>query len=137
MLLVSALQPGGIAENLQINVGDQRLGGFGQGVEVATWALGLVVAGLSGMAIWGMRPQRLRRTQALRYGYTAILLLLLLGNLLSSYVAQFTILAQAALQLAALGLLARWDRATRPVEALNPSTGRPLPLPSSEQPRRK
>jgi hypothetical protein len=73
----------------------------------------------------------------LRYGYTALLVLLLLGNLLSSYVSQFTILAQAAVQVAALGLLARWDRATRPVEALSPSTRRPLPLPSTEQPRRQ
>jgi hypothetical protein len=80
----------------------------------SSWALGLTVAVLSGMAIWAMRPNHLRREQALRSGYTALLVLLLLGNLLSSYVSQFTILAQAAVQVAALGLLARWDRATGP-----------------------
>ena len=137
LLLVSVFHDGGMAENLQITVGDRPLGRFGQGVEIATWALGFTAAVLSGMAIWAMRPKHLRREQALRYGYTALLLLLLLGNLLSSYVSQFTILAQAAVQVAALGLLARWDRATRPVEALSPSTGRPLPLPSTEQPRRR
>jgi len=137
LLLVSAFQGGGMAEIFQITVGDRPLGRFGRGVEIATWALGFTVAVLSGMAIWAMRPKHLRREQALRYGYTALLVLLLLGNLLSSYVSQFTILAQAAVQVAALGLLARWDRATRPVEALSPSTRRPLPLPSTEQPRRQ
>jgi hypothetical protein len=43
-----------------------------------------------------------------------MLLLLLLGNLLSSYVDQFAVLAEAALQVVALALLVRWDRATRP-----------------------
>jgi hypothetical protein len=137
VLLLSAFQDGGMAENFQITVGDRPLGRFGQGVEIATWALGFTVAVLSGMAIWAMRPKHLRREQALRYGYTALLLLLLLGNLLSSYVSQFTILAQAAVQVAALGLLARWDRATRPVEALSPSTGQPLPIPSTERPRQR
>src|SRR5215210_3867683 len=95
LLLVSAFQGGGMAEIFQITVGDRPLGRFGRGVEIATWALGLTVAVLSGMAIWAMRPKHLRREQALRYGYTALLVLLLLGNLLSSYVSQFTILAQA------------------------------------------
>ena len=43
-----------------------------------------------------------------------MLLMLLLGNLLSSYVYQFAILIQAALQVITLGLLARWNQATRP-----------------------
>jgi hypothetical protein len=42
-----------------------------------------------------------------------MLLMLLLGNLLSSYVDQFAVLTEAALQIVALGLLARWDHATR------------------------
>jgi hypothetical protein len=58
------------------------------------------------------RPAAMRLP--LRCGYGAMLLLLLLGNLLSSYVDQFAVLAEAALQVVALALLVRWDRATRP-----------------------
>ena len=43
-----------------------------------------------------------------------MLLMLLLGNLLSSYVYQFAILILVALQVITLGLLLRWDQATRP-----------------------
>jgi hypothetical protein len=42
-----------------------------------------------------------------------MLLMLLLGNLLSSYVYQFAVLLEAMLQVITLALLVRWDRATR------------------------
>jgi hypothetical protein len=42
-----------------------------------------------------------------------MLLMLLLGNLLSSYVYQFAVLLEATLQVLTLGLLARWEHATR------------------------
>jgi hypothetical protein len=42
------------------------------------------------------------------------LLMLLLGNLLSSYVYQFAVLLEAAWQVLTLALLVRWDHATRP-----------------------
>jgi hypothetical protein len=41
-------------------------------------------------------------------------LMLLLGNLLSSYVYQFAVLLEAMFQVITLTLLVRWDRATRP-----------------------
>jgi hypothetical protein len=44
----------------------------------------------------------------------ALAVLLLLGNLLSSYVYQFAILIQVALQVITLGLLVRWDQVIRP-----------------------
>jgi hypothetical protein len=42
-----------------------------------------------------------------------MLSLLVLGNLLSSYVNQFAVLVAAALQVLAFALLARWDHTTR------------------------
>ena len=76
-----------------------------------------VVATLAGVAWWVLRPRRLRRRIALGCGYGAMLLMLLLGNLLSSYVYQFAILVEVALQVITLGLLLRWDQATRPAPA--------------------
>jgi hypothetical protein len=78
-----------------------------------TWGLNAVVAAIAGITWWALRPRRIRRRLALRCGYSAMLLMLLLGNLLSSYVYQFAILIQVALQVITLGLLVRWDQATR------------------------
>jgi hypothetical protein len=74
--------------------------------------LGAAVAAMAGLSCWAMRPTRVRRRRALRFGYAAMLTLLVLGNLLSSYVDQFAVLLEAALQVAAIGLLARWGRVT-------------------------
>ena len=76
--------------------------------------LNAVIAALAAITWWALRPRRIRRRPALGCGYGAMLLMLLLGNLLSSYVYQFAILIQAALQVITLGLLARWNQATRP-----------------------
>jgi hypothetical protein len=135
VIVVAAVQQGGLGAPLQITVGDRPLGWFGQVVEASTWVLGLAVAVMAGMAWWAMRPHRLRRERALRLGYGALLLLLLVGNLLASYVSQFAVFVQAAVQVGALGLLTRWDRATRPDEARSPRTGAPLPRPSTEPAR--
>ena len=103
----------GLRLALTVNVGDHPVGQFGQVLLVLTWILNVVVTTLAGISWWALRPGRLRRRLALRCGYLAMLLLLVLGNLLSSYVDQFTVLAEAALQVLALGLLARWDHTTR------------------------
>jgi hypothetical protein len=96
-----------------VNVGDHPVGQIGQVVLVLTWILNAMVTILTGISWWSLRPSRLRRRLALRCGYGAMLSQLVLGNLLSSYVDQFAVLVAAALQVLALGLLARWDHTTR------------------------
>jgi hypothetical protein len=111
LLVGSAFTPEGLRQALTIR--DQPVGQFGQSVLIVTWALNVMVTVLAGLSWWALRPGRVRRRLALRCGYGAMLLMLLLGNLLSSYVDQFAVLTEAALQIIALGLLARWDHATR------------------------
>ncbi len=93
---------------------DQPVGDIGRIVFLVTWGLNAVVAVLAGITWWALRPGRLRRRLAVSCGYGAMLLMLVLGNLLSSYVYQFAVLLEATLQIITLGLLVRWDRATRP-----------------------
>src|SRR5215218_1371450 len=112
LLVGSAFTPEGLRQALSVR--DQPVGEFGQTVLILTWVLNVVVTVLAGITWWALRPRRPRRRLALRCGYTAMLLMLLLGNLLSSYVDQFAILIEAALQVITLGLLVRWDFATRP-----------------------
>ena len=114
LLVGSAFTPQGLRQVLTVSVHDQPVGEFGQTVLILTWLLNIVVTALAGITWWALRPRRLRRRLALRCGYTAMLLMLLLGNLLSSYVDQFAILIEAALQVITLGLLVRWEQATRP-----------------------
>ena len=120
LLVGSAFTPEGLRQVLTVSVRDQPVGDFGQMVLVFTWVLNIVVAVLAGIAWWALRPRRLRRRLALRCGYAAILLMLILGNLLSSYVEQFAVLIEATLQVIALALLARWDFATRPSDVTAP-----------------
>ena len=120
LLVGSAFTPEGLRQVLTVSVRDQPVGQFGQIVLLFTWILNIVVAVLAGIAWWALRPRRLRRRLALRCGYAAILLMLLLGNLLSSYVDQFAVLVEATLQIITLGLLVRWDQATRPSNVTAP-----------------
>jgi uncharacterized membrane protein YwzB len=112
LLIGSAFTSEGLRQALTVR--DQPVGEFAQTVLVITWVLNIVVMALAGITWWALRPRSLRRQLALRSGYGAMLLMLLLGNLLSSYVTQFAILVVAAFQVVALGLIARWDHATRP-----------------------
>jgi uncharacterized membrane protein len=98
---------------MTLRVRDQPVGDLGKIVFLITWGLNAVVAVLAGITWWALRPGRLRRRLALSCGYGAMLLMLLLGNLLSSYVYQFAVLLEAMLQVITLALLVRWDRATR------------------------
>jgi hypothetical protein len=111
LLVASAFTSDGLRQALTIR--DQPVGEFGQIVLIVTWALNVMVTVLAGLTWWALRQGRVRRRLALRCGYGAMLLMLLLGNLLSSYVDQFAVLAEATLQIIAIGLLARWDHATR------------------------
>jgi hypothetical protein len=120
LLVGSAFTPEGLRQVLTVSVRDQPVGQFGQIVLLFTWVLNIVVAVLAGIAWWALRPRRLRRRLALRCGYAAILLMLLLGNLLSSYVDQFAVLVEATLQIITLGLLVRWDQATKPSNVTAP-----------------
>ncbi len=113
LLVGVAFTTEGLRLALTVNVGDHPVGQIGQVVLVLSWILNAVVTILTGICWWALRPSRLRRGLALRCGYSAMLLLLVLGNLLSSYVDQFAVLAEAALQVLALALLARWDHTTR------------------------
>ena len=114
LLIGVTFTPEGLRQALTLSVRDQPVGDFGKSVFVITWGLNAVVAVLAGITWWALRPRRLRRRLALRWGYGAMLLMLLLGNLLSSYVYQFAVLLEAAWQVLTLALLVRWDHATRP-----------------------
>jgi hypothetical protein len=115
LLLVGvAFTPEGLRRAVTLSVRDQPVGDLGKIVFLVTWGLNAVVAALAGITWWALRPGRIRRRLALRCGYGAMLLMLLLGNLLSSYVYQFAILIQVALQVITLGLLVRWDQVIRP-----------------------
>jgi hypothetical protein len=115
LLLIGVIfTPEGLRQALTLSVRDQPVGELGKTIFLITWGLNAVVAALAGIAWWAFRPRRIRRRLALRCGYGAMLLMLLLGNLLSSYVYQFAILIEVTLQVITLGLLARWDQATRP-----------------------
>ena len=115
LLLVGvAFTPEGLRRTVMLSVRDQPVGDLGKIVFLVTWGLNAVVAALAGITWWALRPGRIRRRLALRCGYGAMLLMLLLGNLLSSYVYQFAILLQVALQVITLGLLVRWDQVIRP-----------------------
>jgi len=115
LLLVGvAVSPQGLRQVLTLRVRDQPVGDLGKIVFLITWGLNAVVAVLAGITWWALRPGRLRRRLALSCGYGAMLLMLLLGNLLSSYVYQFAVLLEAMFQVITLTLLVRWDRATRP-----------------------
>ena len=115
LLLVGvAFTPEGLRRTVTLSVRDQPVGDLGKIVFLVTWGLNAVVAALAGITWWALRPGRIRRRLALRCGYGAMLLMLLLGNLLSSYVYQFAILIQVALQVITLGLLVRWDQVIRP-----------------------
>ena len=114
-LILDLFSAGGLSGRLVLEVNHVPVGPVGQVMQVAVLGLGAAVAVMAGLSFWSMRPSRLHRRRALRCGYGAMLTLLVLGNLLSSYVAQFAILIQAALQVAALALLLRWDRTTRPI----------------------
>jgi uncharacterized membrane protein YwzB len=117
LLIGVVLTPERLRGALTLSVRDQPVGDFGKIIFFLTWGLNAVVATLAGVAWWALRPRRLRRRIALGCGYGAMLLMLLLGNLLSSYVYQFAILVEVALQVITLGLLLRWDQATRPAPA--------------------
>ena len=114
LLIGVAFTPEGLRRALTLSVRDQPVGDLGKIVFLVTWSLNAVIAGLAGISWWALRPGRLRRRLALRCGYSAMLLMLLLGNLLSSYVYQFAVFLEATLQVITLGLLVRWDHATRP-----------------------
>ena len=114
LLIGVVLAPEGLSRTLTLSVRDQPVGEVGRIIFLITWGLNAVIAALAAITWWALRPRRIRRRPALRCGYGAMLLMLLLGNLLSSYVYQFAILIQAALQVITLGLLARWNQATRP-----------------------
>jgi uncharacterized membrane protein YwzB len=115
LLLVGVtVSPQGLRQALTLRVRDQPVGDLGKIVFLITWGLNAVVAVLAGITWWALRPGRLRRRLALSCGYGAMLLMLLLGNLLSSYVYQFAVLLEATFQVITLTLLVRWDRATRP-----------------------
>jgi uncharacterized membrane protein YwzB len=115
LLLVGvAVSPQGLRQVLTLRVRDQPVGDLGKIVFLITWGLNAVVAVLAGITWWALRTGRLRRRLALSCGYGAMLLMLLLGNLLSSYVYQFAVLLEAMFQVITLTLLVRWDRATRP-----------------------
>jgi hypothetical protein len=115
LLIGVAFTPEELRRALTLSVRDQPVGDIGKIVFLVTWGLNAVVAVLAGITWWALRRRRLRRRLALSCGYGAMLLMLLLGNLLSSYVYQFAVLLEATLQIITLGLLVRWDRATRPV----------------------
>jgi uncharacterized membrane protein YwzB len=117
LLVGAAFTPDGLRKALTLSVHEQPVGEFGQIVLVLTWVFNAILTVLVGITWWALRPRRLRRRLALRCGYGAMLLMLLLGNLLSSYVDQFAVLIEAALQVITLGLLLRWDLATRPSNA--------------------
>jgi hypothetical protein len=114
LLIGVVLAPEGVSRTLTLSVRDQPVGEVGRIIFLITWGLNAVIAALAAITWWALRPRRIRRRPALRCGYGAMLLMLLLGNLLSSYVYQFAILIQAALQVITLGLLVRWNQATRP-----------------------
>jgi hypothetical protein len=114
LLIGVAFTPEGLGRSLTLSVRDQPVGDSGKIVFLVTWGLNAVVAALAAITWWALRPRRIRRRLALRCGYGAMILMLLLGNLLSSYVYQFAILIQVALQVITLGLLVRWDQMTRP-----------------------
>ena len=114
LLIGVVLAPEGLSRTLTLSVRDQPVGEVGRIIFLITWGLNAVIAALAAITWWALRPRRIRRRPALMCGYGAMLLMLLLGNLLSSYVYQFAILIQAALQVITLGLLARWNQATRP-----------------------
>src|SRR6188472_2322636 len=86
LLIVVAFTPDALRQGLTLSVRDHPVGEFGKLVFIITWGLNAVVAVLTGITWWALRPGRLRRHLALRCGYGAMLLMLLLGNLLSSYV---------------------------------------------------
>jgi uncharacterized membrane protein YwzB len=114
LLIGVAFTPEALRRGLTLSVRDQPVGDFGKIVFVFTWGLNAVVAVLAGITWWALRPGRIRRHLALRCGYGAMLLMLVLGNLLSSYVYQFAVMLEATFQVITLALLARWDQATRP-----------------------
>ena len=114
LLIGVALTPEELRLALTLRVRDQPVGDIGKIVFLVTWGLNAVVAVLAGITWWALRPRRLRRRLSLSCGYGAMLLMLLLGNLLSSYVYQFAVLLEATLQIITLGLLVRWSHATRP-----------------------
>jgi uncharacterized membrane protein YwzB len=112
LLVGAAFSPQGLRQALSVR--DQPVGDLGKIVFLITWGLNALVAVLAGITWWALRRGRLRRRLALSCGYGAMLLMLLLGNLLSSYVYQFAVLLEATFQVITLTLLVRWDRATRP-----------------------
>jgi uncharacterized membrane protein len=114
LLIGVVLTPVGLRQAHILSVRDQPVRELGKIIFLMTWGLNAVAAALAGITWWALRPKRIRRGLALKCGYGAMLLMLLLGNLLSSYVYQFAILIQVALQVITLALLGRWDRATRP-----------------------
>jgi len=113
LLIGVVFTPEGIRRTLTLSVRDQPVGELGEIIFLITWGLNAVVAAIAGITWWALRPRRIRRRLALRCGYSAMLLMLVLGNLLSSYVYQFAILIEVALQVITLGFLVRWDQATR------------------------
>jgi hypothetical protein len=114
LLIGVTITPEGLRRALTLSIRDQPVGELGKIVFLVTWGLNAVVAVLAGITWWALRRGRLHRRLALWCGYSAMLLMLLLGNLLSSYVYQFAVLLEATLQVITLGLLVRWDHATRP-----------------------
>jgi hypothetical protein len=114
LLIGVAFTPEELRRSLTLSVRDQPVGELGEIVFLLSWGLNAVIAVLAGISWWALRPRRLRRRLALRGGYGAMLLMLLLGNLLSSYVYQFAVLLEATFQVVTLALLVRWDHATRP-----------------------
>jgi hypothetical protein len=113
LLIGVVFTPEELRQALTLSVRDQPVGDLGEIIFLLTWGLNAVAAALAGITWWALRAKRVRRRLALRCGYSAMLLMLLLGNLLSSYVYQFAILIQVALQVITLAFLVRWDHATR------------------------
>jgi hypothetical protein len=112
VLVWAIASPGGLTTLLVRRVHDIPVGLLGQVMQLSVLGLGAAVATMAGLSWFAMRPSRVTRRRALRFGYGAMLTLLVLGNLLSSYVDQFAVLLEAALQVGAIGLLARWGRVT-------------------------
>ena len=83
-----------------------------EGMMSTIYLLTTVVASvLALIAIWFMSPRRLNAQKASTLAVSAVALSLLVANSLGAYSSQFTILFDAAFQLATLGTLELWRRA--------------------------
>lgn len=97
-------------------IGQWGVGSFAYGVAIASF----IVTGLAGLlALRGaaaLSQRRLHPRTAERFGNTALIVLLTIGNTLGAYTSQFLILAEAFVQMVALASLNVWYRMVRPAE---------------------